>query len=121
MSCFAEKEQNLLDGRLPKLYIWTITSFVSIFLRVGLRFDGEIPSIMSALQDDGVATFTGISCLILVVIDFILLSSLTDSEDKIIGELVAPTWLKEGDLRAPAMLDAGKGLWGVHGTGGVSI
>ena len=121
MSRFAAKEQNFLDGRLPKLYMWTTKSLTSAFLRVGLRVDEEIPSIISALQDDGIANFTGIPCSILVVIDFILPSSLTDGEDKVVGELAAPTWLEEGELRAPAMLDAGETLWGVYGTGSVSV
>ena len=67
--------------------------------------------------------FTGISCLILLVIDFALLSSLTDGEDKVVRELAAPTWLEEGELMAPAMLyiDEGEVLWEVHGTGSVSV
>ena len=110
MSRFAAKEQNFLDGRLPKLYICTTRSLTSAFLRVGLRFDEEIPSIISALQDDGIANFAGIPCSILVVIDLILPSSLTDGEDKVVGDPAAPAWLEEGELRAPAMLDAGEVL-----------
>ena len=110
-----------MDRRLPKLYICTTRSLTSAFLRVGLRFDEEIPSIISALQDDGIANFTGIPCSILVVIDLILPSSLTDGEDKIVSDPAAPAWLEEGELRAPAMLDAGEVLWGAFETGSVSV
>ena len=65
---------------------------------------------MSALHYDGTANFTGIPCSTLVVIDFILPSSLTDSEDKVVGRLAAPKWLEDGELRAPAVLDAGEAL-----------
>ena len=110
MSRFAAKEQNFLDGRLPKLYMWTTRSLTSAFLRVGFRFDEEIPSIMSALQDDGIANFTGIPCSTLVVNDFILPSSLTDGEDKVVGGLAASKLMEDGELRAPAVLDAGEAL-----------
>ena len=44
-----------------------------------------------SFQDDRTAKFTGPFCLSLVVIDFILPSSLMDCEDMIVGELGAPT------------------------------
>ena len=100
-----------MDDYQSYTYAWATKSLTSAFLRVGLRFDEEISSIISALQDDGLAHFTGIPCSILVVIDFTLPSSLTDGEDEVVGKIAAPTWLEEGKLRAPAMLDAGEAVW----------
>ena len=55
------------------------------------------------------------------MIDFILTSSLTDSEDKVVGELVAPKWLEDGELKALAVLDAGVALWGAYGMRSASV
>ena len=75
---------------------------------MGLRLDEEIPSVMSALKNDGMESFTGIPCSTLVVMDFILPSSLTPEESEAVGELTALKRLATGEALC----------WGVLGGAG---
>ena len=64
---------------------------------------------------------SALPCSFLVIIDFILACSLTVGEDKVVGELVAPKWLEDGELKALAVLDAVVAFWGAYGRGSASV